>query len=169
MILSLMRGPQPEKVEEKPEEEKTMMLRLPPPPSVEAAAESSSPGTLALVDGKEGATGGEPNAEGSPGADDPDASAADGSSLAVMAKEGILASSLSGMDPYEEAAKAAAAAAEVQAQQEAAMADLDAKAATATHVEKPRVSSVIIFKEKKNAFHFHTQVLFNIIFVPLSK
>jgi len=146
MILSLMRGPQPEKVEEKPEEEKTMMLRLPPPPSVETAPESPPPGTVALVDGKEGAAAGEPNAGAAPGSEDPDAASADGAPLAIMSKEGLLASSLSGMDPYEEAAKAAAAAAEVQAQQEAAMADLDAKAAVTDHVEKPPVSSVIFSK-----------------------
>jgi len=169
MILSLMRGPQPEKVEEKPEEEKTMMLRLPPPPSVDAAAENPSPGTVAITDGAATATAGEANAEGSPSSDDPDAAAAAGDNppLAIMSKEGLLASSLSGMDPYEEAAKAAAAAAEVQAQQEAAMADLDAKAATPEHIDKPPVSSVNVGDYAAKAVSFLARNFYNLKYLAL--
>lgn len=152
-----MRGPQPEKVPEKPVTEETTMLilRPPPPPApailpTEANAEPVT--TVALV--------------GSPG--DPTAQAADGSTTVppagssdptqpdatgaqptgaeqASAAPPTAASSLfvgTLTDPAEEAAKAAAAA-EVQAQQEATMAALDeAKATSVSHTAASPVAQV---------------------------
>lgn len=132
VLLSLMRGPQPEKVPEKPVEEETTMImtRRPPPavlPTSEAALSENPPGTLALPapgdeSGRDASTDASVNADGNT-----DSAAATGESESVAAEGGasaLLAGSLLA-DPAEEAAKAAAAA-EVHAQQEATMAALEA-------------------------------------------
>ncbi len=161
ILLSLMRGPQPEKVAEKPVAEETTMLILRPPPPAPAimppAAEPEHPpGTVALigapadgaakdqqpVDGSAPATPAGPADPANPDASAPTGGdpAAAGSPAASGAKESMFVGSL--IDPVEEAAKAAAAA-ELQAQQEAAMAALEAKASSAsTTGEAPAVGQV---------------------------
>ena len=157
ILLSLMRGPQPEKVAEKPVAEETTMLILRPPPPTPAilppAAEPEHPpGTVALIGAPaDGAAKDQQPADGSApvtssGPTDPanpDATAAAGGDPAAAgppAKESLFVGSL--IDPAEEAAKAAAAA-EVQAQQEAAMAALDAKASSASQTgDAPAVGQV---------------------------
>jgi hypothetical protein len=152
-----MRGPQPEKVPEKPVTEETTMLilRPPPPPApailpTEANAEPVT--TVALV--------GSPMDPAAPAADgstavppvgltdpsQPDAAGAQpaGAEQASTAPPSAPSSLFVGTltDPAEEAAKAAAAA-EVQAQQEATMAALDeAKASSGSHTAASPVSQV---------------------------
>ena len=145
-----MRGPQPEKVAEKPVSEEPHMLILLPPPPVPAImpppAEGAEnpPGTVALVGAP---TDGSP-APAADGTAPPDpnnpnpADAAAGTTESNAMAESIFAGTL--MDPAEEAARAAAAA-EVQAQQEAAMASLEAKATSSAQVtEAPPVAQVKI-------------------------
>ena len=153
IILSLMRGPQPEKPPEKPTSEETtsIMLRRPPPaPALTAPtseAGESAAGTIAIMPPADGAAKDDPAHEGSSAG----AAVEDGSSGGTPAGEGekangivegasMLASTLLA-DPAEEAAKAAAAA-EVQAQQEATMAALEAVASAKPQTDASHESHV---------------------------
>lgn len=155
-----MRGPQPEKVAEKPAAEETSMLILRPPPPVPAIlpppAEphpESNPGTVALIGPPADGLSREQSVDGSTGVNpvgatdpsNPDATGAvppggENQQAATTVKEGLFVGSL--VDAAEEAAKAAAAA-EVQAQQEAAMAAVEAKASSESQTgDAPPVSQV---------------------------
>lgn len=153
-----MRGPQPEKLPEKPVTEETTMLILRPPPAPAILPTDPNPEnppvtTVALVgaapDGVAKDQTGDGSATTAPvGSTDPsqpDATGAVQAGEAQSATAGATPSSLfvgTLIDPAEEAAKAAAAA-EVQAQQEATMAALDeAKARSAAHVAPSPVGQV---------------------------
>lgn len=152
-----MRGPQPEKVEEKPVMEETMMLRLPLPTSAPAILPppTDSPETAGVValsapaDGvakEEGVQEGSPPAA-APGEKEasPDATQAEGATDSPSLASSLLPS------PAEEAAKAAAAA-EVQAQQEATMAALEAVSSTKPQGELPPVASVHLFVDSQHYY-----------------
>lgn len=149
-----MRGPQPEKVPEKPvTEETTMLILRPPPPPAPAIlptdANAEPVTTVALV--------GSPTDPATPASDgsatvpptgstdpsQPDATGAQptgAEQASTAAPSSLFVGTLT--DPAEEAAKAAAAA-EVQAQQEATMAALDeAKASSVSHTAASPVAQV---------------------------
>lgn len=152
-----MRGPQPEKLPEKPATEETTMLILRPPPAPAILPPDTNPEippvtTVALVgaipDGvaKDQTTDGATAPVGSTDPSQPDATGTvPVGGEAQPAPAGATPASLfvgTLIDPVEEAAKAAAAA-EVQAQQEATMAALDeAKASSAAHVAASPVGQV---------------------------
>lgn len=169
-----MRGPQPEKVAEKPVSEEPHMLILLPPPPVPAImpppAEGAEnpPGTVALVGAAPDGSP-VPPADGTAPPPDPnnpnpaDAAASPPESNAMA--ESIFAGTL--MDPAEEAARAAAAA-EVQAQQEAAMASLEAKATSSSQVtEAPPVAQVNIGDYAAKAVSFLARNFYTLKYVAL--
>lgn len=151
-----MRGPQPEKVAEKPAAEGSTMLILRPPPPVPAilpppAEPESSAGTVALIGSPTDAAADGTASTPPTGTTDPaNPDAAAGTSAAGEGQPATAGSSVKDslfvgalLDPAEEAARAAAAA-EVQAQQEAAMAALEEKASSGTHSgDAPPVSQVM--------------------------
>lgn len=168
-----MRGPQPEKVAEKPaEEEPHMLILLPPPvspPSDAPPADGAEnpPGTVALVGAP--SDGAPLPIEGAPPAGPTDPNNPDAAGPAPEAAPAIHESLFAGalMDPQEEAARAAAAA-EVQAQQEAAMADLEAKASSSTQVaEAPPVAQVNIGDYAAKAVSFLARNFYTLKYVAL--
>lgn len=182
ILLSLMRGPQPEKLPEKPATEETTMLILRPPPAPAILPPDTNPEippvtTVALVgaipDGvaKDQTTDGATAPVGSTDPSQPDATGTvPVGGEAQPAPAGATPASLfvgTLIDPVEEAAKAAAAA-EVQAQQEATMAALDeAKASSAAHVAASPVGQVNIGEYVRKAICFLARNFYTLKYVAL--